>query len=247
MNTKKVLALVAAAGIIAAASTAFAAKSIVGTKHDLSFDSGNGLTLGSNTQICIYCHTPHTAVKANVLWNRSDSGQTFTLYSGVGMENVSYKTGLTADSTSLFCMSCHDGATDMSASSVQHGTKTGLTTGVVTSTAALSKSLKNGLGAGTDGNLSRTHPINFPVGATNSQADLWVGSGAYMGNGASGTAATTITGTKGFPLFRSARDIAGQTRTLECGSCHAVHDSENKPFLRYTMDKSTLCLGCHNK
>lgn len=239
---KRVITLVAVAGIIAAASTAFAAKTIVGSKHDLS-NGGSGLTKGTNTQICIYCHTPHNAVNTAVLWNRAASGQTFTLYSGVNMVNVSYKTGLTSDSTSLFCMSCHDGATDMKGA-VQHGTVAGLTTGTINSSAALSLGSVNGT---TDGDLSRTHPINFPVSINDTQADLWPGSGAKMGNGASGTAATAITGTNGFPLFKSARDVAGETRTLECGSCHAVHDSENTPFLRYTMTKSTLCLGCHNK
>lgn len=232
MKMTKVLALVAAAGIIAAASTAFAAQTIVGSKHDLSFlNTAQSFTRGTNTQICVYCHTPHNAVQAAVLWNRSDSGLTFKLYSGVGMENKSFSSGLTGDSTSLFCMSCHDGSTDMN--EVAHSVnKAGLTTGLVAGDATL---------GGAD--LSLTHPINFPVALSNSQADLWVGSGAKMG----GIVPGVITAINGFPLFKSSRDGAAGPRTLECGSCHAVHDSQNKPFLRYTMDKSALCLGCHNK
>ena len=115
---RKVLALVAAAGLIAAASTAFGA-SIVNSKHDLSNGSTVGdvavnYNLGTSTQICIYCHAPHNANLSLPLWNRSNpAGAGFTLYSGVNMTNVSFKTGFTNDSTSLFCMSCHDGVTSI--------------------------------------------------------------------------------------------------------------------------------------
>jgi len=53
-----------------------------------------------------------------------------------------------------------------------------------------------------------------------------------------------------YPLFKSTGNGGNRTSAsdyLECGSCHAVHDSLNSPFLRETMKKSTLCLGCHNK
>ena len=231
---RKVIALVAAAGLIAAATSAFAAVTIVASKHDLAYKANKtgGLTYNSSTQICVYCHTPHNATEANVLWNRTNpTGSSFQLYSGVGMVNVSNRNGLTADSTSLFCMSCHDGVTDVN--NVAHNiadTRTGatLTAGVITSSA--------NLGGTTGVDLTRTHPINFPVSTADTQADLWPGTGATMGK-----ASYTM------PLFRSARDVAGETRTLECGSCHAVHDAANAPFLRYTMAGSALCLGCHNK
>src|SRR5512133_2630479 len=108
---RKVIALVAAAGLIAAATSAFAAVTIVGSKHDLAYKANKtgGLTYNTSTQICVYCHTPHNATEANVLWNRNNpTGSGFKLYSGVGMVNVSNRSGFTADSTSLFCMSCHD-------------------------------------------------------------------------------------------------------------------------------------------
>lgn len=250
MGMKKVLTLVAAASLIAAASTAFAAKSIIGSKHDLSPGgtatlSGNVAASG-NAQLCVYCHTPHNATQANVLWNRNagvTAAADFKLYSGVGMANTSFGSGFTADSTSLFCMSCHDGVTNVN--NVAHNMAGGtLRAGLVGGTADLT---------GGDGvNLTRTHPVNFPV-TTNSQADLWIGTvttGPAMGTDATGAYLTQggiSTFTKGFPLFKSARDAAGQTRSLECGSCHSVHDAENQPFLRYTMNQSALCLGCHNK
>jgi predicted CXXCH cytochrome family protein len=258
---KKVLALVAAAGLIAAATTAFGA-SIVNSKHDLSNGSsvGDALTkanysLGSSTQICIYCHAPHNANKSLPLWNRSNpAGTGFTLYSGVNMTNVSFKTGFTADSTSLFCMSCHDGVTSIAAvynSGVIDGTGTAsvhtAAGGVFATGVGPAGAMKAGVGGNLTTDLSKTHPINFPVSATlDTGLDLWVGSGAKMGNGGGAPPATTA----GFPLFKTtdANALRASTnRSLECGSCHAVHDSANKPFLRYTMNKSQLCLGCHNK
>jgi predicted CXXCH cytochrome family protein len=239
---RKVIALLATAGLLAAATSAFAATTIVGSKHDLSYaaNATGGLTYASSTQICVYCHTPHNAVEANVLWNRANpAGAKFKLYSGVGMVNTSYKSGLTADSTSLFCMSCHDGFTGVGV--VAHNvvaTRTGevLTSGTIASSADLTRiagvSTGSNLGANSV-DLSRTHPINFPVSTNDTQADLWPGTGSAMGKAS-----------YSMPLFKSARDA---TRTLECGSCHAVHDSANQPFLRYTMAGSLLCLGCHNK
>ena len=37
------------------------------------------------------------------------------------------------------------------------------------------------------------------------------------------------------------------TDTVECASCHKVHDNTLTPFLRSTVDGSALCLKCHNK
>ena len=239
---KKVLALLAAAGLMAAASTAMGA-SIINSKHDLS--NGRAYS-GDTTQICIYCHAPHVANFSLPLWNRSNPvGAGFTLYSGVGMASVSFKTGFTSDSTSLFCMSCHDGVTSIGqvynagvlesdgasvGAGVPHVAKAnafGPAGNTITTSGNLTK------------DLSKTHPVNFVVTGTDTQTDLFVGTGAAMGKA-----------NFSMPLFKSTHANSGRTtanRSLECGSCHAVHDSQNSPFLRYTMAKSALCLGCHNK
>lgn len=243
---KKVLAILAAAGLMAAATTAFGA-SIVNSKHNLSETGTGGLhgTAGVNsTQICVYCHAPHGAIKSIPLWNRNNPDPTtFILYSGINMQSRQFATGFTSDSTSLFCMSCHDGQTQMDnvhnqganiRANLSGGTGLPLVGGLVQGNPAL----------GTD--LSLTHPVNFPVPtANNAQNDLWVGSGSYMGG--SGPAGNV------FPLYKATSDGGSMSpdrtsdRSLECGSCHAVHDSLNSPFLRYTLSGSQLCLGCHNK
>lgn len=247
---KKVLALVAAAGILAVASFA-SAGSIVNSKHNLTLTGTGGFkgTAANTTQICVYCHAPHQATAAPVLWNRNNpTASTFTLYSGVAMASRQFASGFTTDSTSLFCMSCHDGSTAMSNlhNAGANIRANGTATGAVAGRALLAgNSMDPNTVFGTD--LRGTHPINFPVPTADTQGDLWVGSGSRMGGGAYATV-------NQFPLFATnaggtTNNNAGRTtgRSLECGSCHAVHDSGYSPFLRDTMDKSTLCLGCHNK
>lgn len=241
---KKVLAMVVAAGLVTAATAAFGA-GIVTSKHNLT-STGTGTTAGNTnvtSQICVYCHAPHAGTGQLPLWNRTNpDATTFTLYSGVNMQSRQFATGFSADSTSLFCMSCHDGA---GLGSRVHNAGAIIRTGASAGTAGLP--LYNGaMDAntvfGTD--LTATHPINFPVPTTNNtQNDLWLspvnGGTGYMG----GNAAVPFD----FPLFKAAGRDGGNARSLECGSCHAVHDSTNSPFLRYTMEGSKLCLGCHNK
>lgn len=235
---RKVLALVVAAGLMATATSAMAG--IAGSKHDISATLG---TPGTNTtQICVYCHAPHGALTMNPLWNRNNPGGAgFTLYSGVNMASVSNSSGFTSDSTSLFCMSCHDGNTAMSA---VHNSgaliKNAASGGAGDAGLALvgGKITKAGPLLGTD--LRGTHPVNFIVAASDTQNDLWVAGGTTTMGGGAGTTATT------FPLFKLKGDRA-TSRSLECGSCHAVHDTTVSPFLRYTMSGSKLCLGCHNK
>jgi predicted CXXCH cytochrome family protein len=187
------------------------------------------------------------------LWNRVNPGAAgFTLYSGLNMQSVSFKSSFTADSTSLFCMSCHDGVTKISAVYNAGVIEGDGAPNVKAHAAKAGAFYNNPLGASASTNLtkdlSKTHPVNFQVVASNnSQADLNVGTGSVMGPGVApgyGYAATET-----FPLFKTtdANGLRAGNRSLECGSCHAVHDSLNSPFLRYTMTGSRLCLGCHNK
>jgi len=255
---KKVLALLAVAGLLATASVAFAGKTIVNSKHDLSSTSpGPSGTPGTTTQICIYCHAPHNARVSYPLWNRIQPTSTFRLYSGLNMVNTSYASGFTADSTSLMCMSCHDGVTSLgavhNAGAIEgNGTIANVNVGEGAVHTAAGGTFWDGGGPGgalstsstafLGTNLQRTHPVNFPVSLADTQLDLNPGSGAAMGPGNIAGVALTTT----FPLFRST-ERGGGSRFLECGSCHAVHDSQYSPFLRDTMTKSQLCLGCHNK
>ena len=252
MEMKKVLALVAAAGILAAASTSFAL--VAGGKHDMRTGSSAVLTGGTKaaagTQICVYCHAPHGAYSALPLWNRSQptNAASFILYSNSGMANTTYKTGFTSDSPSLFCMSCHDGVTSVNAVKNVPPAATGaLATGMVGGDGALGNGTLNiGNSAANTGHV--THPINFAVTNTTSQNDLWnVNADGTMGNAGS-LGSTTVGSSLMLPLYAVARTGSITVKnSVECSSCHSVHNYDNSPFLRATMAASALCLGCHNK
>ncbi|MDH3254410.1 MAG: cytochrome c3 family protein [Acidobacteriota bacterium] len=102
--------LVMALGGLLVSSMAFAA-GVTGTKHDLSG------TLTTGTQMCVFCHTPHganvDAILAGTapLWNQDlTATASFGVYDSGSFDatDIAAITN-TAYSTSLLCLSCHDG------------------------------------------------------------------------------------------------------------------------------------------
>jgi predicted CXXCH cytochrome family protein len=236
---KKVLALVAAVSLMAAATTASAA-SIRNSKHDLSSTSAatfKSAGAAATNQLCVFCHTPHNAVQNGYpLWNRSNpAGTNFQLYSSGNMKNQ-YSTGgtahasqgFTADSISLYCMSCHDG----NAVGGRVANKPSDNGHQVPTMSPAGDKITTSANLGTD--LRNDHPVNF---------NITVAGGAIgaLVNGNKGLKTAKIT--NALPLFQSARGGS----SLECASCHSVHDPANVPFLRTTNSGSLLCLGCHVK
>lgn len=81
------------------------ADSIVNSKHNLSA-SGPGLVkAAAESEICIFCHTPHNSSPEAPLWNRFSSGATYQPYRSTTVKAViGQPTG-----ASKLCLSCHDG------------------------------------------------------------------------------------------------------------------------------------------
>lgn len=89
-------------------------RSIKNTPHNLSRSGksvGNTVVVEGTSQICIFCHTPHTAKPASPLWNRDSVGVTYKLYGSSTMK------GMPAQPTgrSKLCLSCHDGTVAVTA------------------------------------------------------------------------------------------------------------------------------------
>ncbi|MBI5644150.1 MAG: hypothetical protein HY954_11835 [Deltaproteobacteria bacterium] len=89
-----------------------AASGIGYSRHNMG-GLGRVITSTATTEICVFCHTPHHSNTANGLkpmWNRGTSAPTsYTAYGAtIGGSTVN-----SADigSTSLACLSCHDGVT----------------------------------------------------------------------------------------------------------------------------------------
>lgn len=232
---RRIVALFAATVVTIAATSAFA--TIKNTKHDMS-TSHTGQT-GGTDQVCKYCHTPHNAAVNIPLWNRTNpAATTFQFYSSPTMSlhrSVANTGTFEAESISLFCMSCHDGgaigarmhngASALVGNTTPSATVPNLTGDAITATAKANLS--------TD--LRNDHPVNLRLANAVVQNQIFATAAdrRTIGNGL----------TTKLPLFKGS---AGDGY-IECGSCHAVHNSTIVPFLRTTNKGSLLCLACHDK
>jgi predicted CXXCH cytochrome family protein len=100
-----IAALIATSAFFLNDHDAHALSSIVGSKHDLSVTGGGQALATTETEICVFCHTPHNSSKVAQLWNRELSTASYIPYSSSSMVAApGQPTG-----TSKLCLSCHDG------------------------------------------------------------------------------------------------------------------------------------------
>jgi predicted CXXCH cytochrome family protein len=233
---KKII-VAAALAISMTATAAMAVGGVSDSKHNLSM---YGVDAASNTsEVCVFCHTPHQAQVAKPLWNRINGDATgYVLYSSSSMKNIPYKSGLTPDSMSLLCISCHDG-TAIGANVANKPKDIGTNPLIVQSAGSsnITNDRINNTKTNFGTNLSKHHPINFNVTLNGFQYALGDVDDATheisTGNG----------GGYKLPLFKSARG----PNSLECSSCHDAHN-QGESFLRAPgMMASNLCLTCHIK
>lgn len=207
----------------------------------------------SLNRICIFCHAPHntyrpfgstegagpTAPDAAFdylpLWNHTlQEDLSYTMYdNGTGAPASGSKAsqailnGLTIPgSTSLLCLSCHDGSvavnsygnSDQRAVSVSTGTKT------MTSAYLIGK----------DKYLGNHHPISFDYDQVQlSDTEIRQADTAML-----------------TPLTFVRDHLYGANNTLlECATCHSVHNTGNggEALLWRSDQNSELCLTCHAK
>jgi predicted CXXCH cytochrome family protein len=84
---------------------AMLAQSIVNTVHNMSVSGPGTVKATSESEICIFCHTPHNTNPVGPLWNRADQGSTYILYSS----STTQASPGQPDGASFLCLSCHDG------------------------------------------------------------------------------------------------------------------------------------------
>lgn len=101
MNVKAIFSLTILLGF----SLFLNAQSIVNTKHNLSVSGSGNVKATSESEICLFCHTPHKSNPVAPLWNRKDPGSSYTLYSSSTMQALPGQ----PDGSSILCLSCHDG------------------------------------------------------------------------------------------------------------------------------------------
>jgi len=224
---KKMHFLTVAIALVAAGAAS--AASIVGTAHDMRTYFGSGI--GITTQVCVYCHTPHMPAgrTQDPLWNHTLSTQgSYGIYGSSTMNAAPTSMVGTDGSVGSLCMSCHDGTVAVNTlwkapvDGAVGSTRNAFGTAVLNASNQIATT--SGGYVGTD--LSNDHPVNFIYDAALIGQDKGL-------NPVAGVVAA------GMPLFSAS--------SVQCATCHNVHDNTNIPFLRVNNAASALCLVCHIK
>lgn len=194
------------------------------------------------TQICIFCHTPHGATPESTLWNRPNSPTVFPTYGSAlgiyGIAAAQYTSGTTQPSgASKLCLSCHDGITAVGAV-VNDGLPIAMVQATITN-----PNKYFGVGGR---NFAATHPVSF----------------VYTGDSPNCTTSGTVCyqlnqltpGQYTYPTDMTYLD--GNLR-VQCTSCHNPHLDTNDgtytlPFWRGYASTGTesqhydnVCKQCH--
>ncbi len=127
------------------------AQTIVTSKHNLSITGPGIVKAASESEICIFCHTPHNSSPQPPLWSHNNSGAVYTLYNSSTLNAIPGQ----PDGSSILCLSCHDGTVALG-SLVNRPTVS--FAGGVTVMPAGKKNLST--------DLSNDHPISFLYNST---------------------------------------------------------------------------------
>jgi predicted CXXCH cytochrome family protein len=259
MKKQIVVLLFLTFGILAAVSVVMAGTTpgtgILQTSHDLSSATGRGTfyDAGVNAdpvldRVCIYCHAPHhtmTTVEAQMsdidyypLWNHDVTTiEAWTPYQNtdpanpVIPDNIQHQ--LNAElgdpgGISKLCLSCHDGSVAVSSyGNFENGASSSKHTGNV-------NILSGAFSIGLNGNLQNHHPIGFDYDEV------------AMADDEIRDPSATLLGDNPYGLM--IEDLLWQ-RSMECTSCHDVHNTKNTglKFLWVEDTNSNLCFSCHKK
>ncbi len=206
--------------LLAARLPSNAQASIATTKHNLSVSGPGTVRAQSETQICVFCHTPHNSRTQAPLWNRNDSGGTYTMYWSATMD--AYASAAAApqpNGNSKLCLSCHDGTLALGAT---------VASGTIPMSGGITTMPVSGAYFGLD--LSGHHPVSFAV------TDALVSTNNAKGDVPLKTLAQ---------MRASAVVKLDPSDRVQCTSCHDSHKNPYGSFLRASSTDS-ICLGCHS-
>lgn len=275
--------LLLASSVAAVIGTADKISDVRGTKHNLSaaaagstYVSGTAtftvpartLMASTETQVCVFCHTPHGATSGSVapLWNRKlSTTATYIPYTSSSIEATDLNQ---PGGSSKLCLSCHDGAMAIGEVNVLNGASRASpnpeiemkVNGTITSGAKM----PSGSGATTGftrnlgTNLSNDHPISFTY-----DASLGVADGELRGGPTGPVVVNRVAGTG----LNNHAIIPLENNQVQCASCHDPHIRDkneaangNAKFLRMNRFQVTtpaggafdtandiICLACHDK
>jgi len=250
-----------AAGMVALAQ---GVSDVANTPHNLSVGGPGPAQATSESQTCVFCHTPHGATNSPgvPLWNRQLSQQTYTTYtsSSLDAETIAGQLAQPAGSSKL-CLSCHDGSLAIGTVNVlggQQDVTIGMTGtgagGVIPPGSGTQTGFTRDLGI----DLTNDHPISLTYDTTLANMD-----GELRDPAAESHIDIRQPSVRpSVPLEATGPIGEGQ---LQCASCHDPHvvdagTSAGQKFLRlnrfqqstpaqgaFSESQDIACLGCHEK
>jgi hypothetical protein len=229
------------------------------TKHNLSVTGPGPVKAQTETQVCVFCHTPHGAenIPAAPLWNRVQSGATYTPYTSSSLEANAAELSNAPGGSSKLCLSCHDGTMAISNINVLNGQSPAT---ISLNGTAAGGTMPPGSGSGTGFtrnlgiSLTNDHPISFTYDAqlASDDGELRVPDGVNVG--------TRVAGVNPKPK------LPLENGQMQCATCHDPHLRETDPakgaakFLRlnrfqfgapgggaFSDSADIVCLACHDK
>lgn len=212
------------------------------TRHNLSVTGPGTVKASAESQVCVFCHTPHgSTVGETPLWNRKVGAGPYTTYNSTSLDAIAIQGGPIdiPGGSSKLCLSCHDGTLAIGNVNVLNGVGSATNPGSVAIAMAGTGAggvMPDGAGAstgftrhlGTD--LTNDHPIslNYTNALATRDGELRVvdanqkyppGSGSTIGVRASGYKPS-------LPLEPTGPGGIGQ---VQCGTCHDPHLRETDP------------------
>ncbi len=247
---------------------------IANTIHNLTATGPGTFKATGVGELCIFCHTPHSATQTRALWNRSVPGTTYKIYTSSTLEaTLNQPTG-----ASRLCLSCHDGT--LALGSLRVPPRSGpATLPPLTGRASL----------GTD--LSDDHPVSFTYDSALALKQTQLADPATLPktvrlddtkqlqctachdahndryrkflrmDDRSGGLCTTCHQQRNWSGSAHATSIATwrgtgtnpwpdsrYTTVAEngCDNCHRSHSAPHPPRLLSNSQERAVCLGCHN-
>ncbi len=133
------------------------AQTVVSTIHNLSITSPGTVKASTESEVCVFCHTPHSSRPVAPLWNKDDPGSVYTLYNSSTLQAVPGQ----PDGSAILCLSCHDGTIALG-NLVSRTTDVNFSGGITT--------MPTG-GANLTTDLSDDHPVSFSYTPTLATTD----------------------------------------------------------------------------
>lgn len=198
---------------------------ILGTKHNLSAAGAGAVKAVSETEVCVFCHTPHNASPLSPpLWNRDFSAANYAPYDSPSLQaSVAQPNGY-----SKLCLACHDGTIAVGAVRNLRGQAATIQL-AGTGSGGVMPAGRTLIGS----NLLNDHPVSFVFDQALRSAD-----GELVDP-------STLTGR----VHLYAGPNAGSADSVQCTTCHDPHAVEFPKFLRKDPkgQANNLCLTCHLK